>query len=478
MKIGDKVTIKDKRGNYSYATDLFRTLGFKNPIKNKTLNSAIVNDVFTVFCESTHPLLKTSLLGIENEKGDQHLFDAACLKLINSMNKKEINKDRIVELYQNEKNKTEVARKYAKECNISYSDSFRKKVSDILTSNNYFEAVSKLSALKEDNTIMSISEYCDFYKIPLKEVRTYKLVTHTGKGAYYNITSNNVESQDYADFHKKILEDLSNIKTLPKDIVRNKTDKETYLLVIDPADIHIGKLSDSFETGESYNNQIAVKRVHEGIEGILDKIKGFTIDKILFVGGNDILHIDSPKRTTTSGTYQDTEGMWYSNFLIAKQLYINILLRLLEVADIRFVYNPSNHDYVHGFFLADVIQTYFRNCENITFDCSIAHRKYYTYYNNLIGTTHGDGAKTIDLPLLMAQESPDWSKTKNRYIYTHHVHHKNSKDFVGVTVESLRSPSGTDSWHHRNGFQHSPKAIEGFLHSKEHGQIARITHLF
>jgi len=28
------------------------------------------------------------------------------------------------------------------------------------------------------------------------------------------------------------------------------------------------------------------------------------------------------------------------------------------------------------------------------------------------------------------------------------------------------------------GFQHSPKAIEGFLHSKEHGQIARFTHLF
>jgi len=83
------------------------------------------------------------------------------------------------------------------------------------------------------------------------------------------------------------------------------------------------------------------------------------------------------------------------------------------------------------------------------------------------------------LPLLMAQEFPvEWSQTKHRYVYTHHVHHKMSKDFIGVTVESLRSPSGTDSWHHRNGYQHAPKAIEGFIHHKEHGQIARLTHLF
>ena len=79
----------------------------------------------------------------------------------------------------------------------------------------------------------------------------------------------------------------------------------------------------------------------------------------------------------------------------------------------------------------------------------------------------------------MAQEaSGDWSYTKHRYVYTHHVHHKNAKDYVGVTVESLRSPSGTDSWHHRNGYQHNPKAVEGYLHHPIHGQIARLTHIF
>jgi len=255
--------------------------------------------------------------------------------------------------------------------------------------------------------------------------------------------------------------------------------KESYLLVIDPADIHIGKLCTAFESGESYNNQIAVQRVLLGVKGILQKVSSFNIDKILFIGGNDILHTDNPGRTTTSGTPQDTDGMWHSNFLIAKQLYVDVLELLLGVADVHFTFNPSNHDYTNGFFLAQVIETYFKDCKNITFDTTISHRKAFKYHSNLIGTTHGDGAKQMDLPLLMAVEYPvEWSETKHRYIYTHHVHHKTSKDYAGITIESLRSPSGTDSWHHRNGYQHAPKAVEGFLHSKEHGQIMRLTHIF
>lgn len=274
-----------------------------------------------------------------------------------------------------------------------------------------------------------------------------------------------------------LIESLKNYSPKYTKLIREENSR-SHCLVVDLADLHIGKLCSAFEVGESYNNQIAVQRALEGVRGILNKVQSFNIDKILFVGGNDILHIDNPRRTTTSGTPQDTDGDWHTNFLIAKELYVDILEILMEVADVHFVFNPSNHDYTNGFFLAQVIQTHFRNCENITFDCSIAHRKYFRYFSNLIGSTHGDGAKIPDLPLLMAHESKDWVDCKHKYIYTHHIHHKQSKDYMGVCVESLRSPSGTDSWHHRNGFEHSPKAVEGFLHDKEHGQIARISHYF
>lgn len=398
-----------------------------------------------------------------------------------------------LKIFNSGKTVTEATRIHCKEIGLLYDDRLRMKLSRRVrkekdlenfteTDTNQYEKVSTLSALKVDGTIMSIDEYCDFYNIPKQDVRTYKLVTHTGKGAYYNIASNVIEDVNKReDFFKKLVEELASTITLPKSIKRelDRGLEESYLLVVDPADLHIGKLSESFETGEEYNNQIAVQRAKEGVEGIIQKAKGYKIDKILFVGGNDILHIDTPKRTTTSGTPQDTDGMWYSNFLIAKQLYVELLNRLLQVADVHFVYNPSNHDYVNGFFLADVIQTYFKDVKNITFDCSIAHRKYFVYGDNLIGTTHGDGGKTEQLPLTMAHEAKEqWGTTKHKYIYTHHVHHKVAKDYMGVTVESLRSASSADSWHHRNQYHFAPKAVEGFIHSKIHGQVARFTHLF
>ena len=319
----------------------------------------------------------------------------------------------------------------------------------------------------------ALQKECDLRGIPMDDVNHY---WYKGKHFSLHVKNKGVTPEELRDDIIKAMNEHS--PTYHK--IKRKKQSNGHLLVIDPADIHIGKLCSSFETGEEYDSQIAVQRVKEGVIGIINKAHGFNIDKILFVGGNDILHIDTPKRTTTSGTNQDTDGMWYENFMIAKKLYVNVLEMLISVADVHFVYNPSNHDYMSGFMLSDSIQSWFRKCKNITFDCSIAHRKGFKYGSNLIGTTHGDGAKIPDLPLIMANGLPKgWAETKHRYIYTHHVHHKTSKDFHGITVESLRSPSGTDSWHHRNGYGiGGVKAIEGFIHSKNHGQVARLTHIF
>jgi len=308
-----------------------------------------------------------------------------------------------------------------------------------------------------------------------KHIKSGWLKSDASSLYFTNPAYKSIEAEQLSNLHQAILEDVYAPK-YPK-IKRKKSD-DGHLMLIDPADVHIGKLCSAMESGEEYDQQIAVNRVRDGVHGLLNKSSGWNIEKILFVAGNDILHIDSPKRTTTSGTPQDTDGMWFENFINAKKLYIELIETLMQIAPVHFVYNPSNHDYMSGFFLAQVIEARFKNCVDVTFDISIAHRKYSTFGSVLIGTTHGDGAKWQDLPLLMAHESETWSKTKHRYIFTHHIHHKQSKDHLSVCIESMRSPSGTDSWHHRNGYQHSPKAIEAYLFHPLHGQIARLTHLF
>ena len=329
--------------------------------------------------------------------------------------------------------------------------------------------------IAEDHT--GLAEECEAAGVPIESVKHGWY-----KGEHWSIAFKT--DNEGPSFERMLQDHIEDVKThtFKYDKIKREKLNRPHLLLIDPADVHIGKLALSFETGEDYNNQIAVQRVRDGVDGIVEKAKSFEIEQIIFVAGNDILHIDTPRRTTTSGTPQDTDGMWYENFLIAKRLYVEIIDKLLGIADVHFMYNPSNHDYTNGFFLADAIKSWYRDCQNITFDVSIAHRKYYKYGSNLICTTHGDGAKWDNLTKLMAAESNDWSggfdSKQRRYVYTHHVHHKIVKDDIGVTIESLRSPSGTDSWHHRNGYQHAPKAVEGFIHDKLHGQVCRLTHLF
>jgi hypothetical protein len=339
-------------------------------------------------------------------------------------------------------------------------------------------SVRKRLSKDEADIIEGIRSLCQEQNISVKDVK-HGWSKSEGASLFFTNPGYKPKSvQDFEALGKTLIDDLR-AYTPRFDKIERKPCPDPHLLVVDPADIHIGKLCSAMEVGEKYDSQIAVRRVLQGVKGILDKTSGVNIDKILFVGGNDLLHVDGPNNTTTSGTRQDVSGIWHENFLIAKQLYIDCLELLLSVADVHFTFNPSNHDYISGYFLAHVIEAYFRNHPNITFDVSIAHRKGFKYGQNLIGTTHGDGAKIQDLPILMAQEFPIWwSQTKHRYVYTHHVHHKMAKDYIGVTVESLRSPSGTDSWHHRNGMEHAPKAVEGFLHHPDHGQVIRITNIF
>ena len=258
-----------------------------------------------------------------------------------------------------------------------------------------------------------------------------------------------------------------------------------HLLVINPADIHIGKLAVEIETKDAYNNDIAYQRVMQGIIGIVEKSKGFDIDKILFCIGNDVLHIDNVYNTTTAGTNQDADGKWWQHFELALKLYVSSIEILQKIAPVDVIHCMSNHDYQSGFHLAHALKSWFRNSDNVSFDISVNHRKYYVYGKNLIGLEHGDGAKMDKLPLMMANENPHaWAQTKYRYLYLHHIHHKvkhkwlDGKDFIGVSVEYMRSPSGTDSWHNRKGFTGVPKAVEGFIHQKKSGQVARLVHYF
>jgi hypothetical protein len=307
----------------------------------------------------------------------------------------------------------------------------------------------------------------------------------------------------FEEIREKLVTELQNYAPKYTPIRRQKGQ---HLLVIDPADIHVGKLTRVPETATGYDIDKAVGQVREGVNGLLAKASGFALERILLVIGNDVLHTDNTKRTSTHGTPQDTDGMWWEAFIAAKRMYVAIIEQLRAVAPVHLVFCPSNHDYMSGFMLAEVLTAWFRNCTDVTADASISHRKYFKFGSNLLGFTHGDGAKKLNLPQLMQHEVRDlWGQTKWGYWYTHHTHHKEAvaygsskgmtkleKDQIGVTIldlghnldpdhnvtiETVRSPSPADSWHAKKGYVNG-QAVEAFIHHPEQGQVARLTHWF
>lgn len=380
--------------------------------------------------------------------------------------------------------KATCAKDYCKKHNIEYSDTYRRKLSKLINKEAPVTPdmdVTKVMPAVIDGQTLCIEDYCERYGLPLNDIKAYKLVTHSGTGAYYNISFVTKGESDYLEkFGKNLLEEIEAISNRPTTIERKTFEGDEHLLVLDVADLHIGKYASAYEVGEkeSYNVEKAILRAMEGVEGILAYSSGWKKDKIVFVVGNDILHTDGTKSATTAGTPQNVHGLWFENFLSAKDLYITVIKRLIEVADVHVVFNPGNHDTANSFFLVQVIEAYFKDCDNVTFDSSPSQRKYFKYANNLIASTHGDGGKVETLPMTVANECEFWSECTRRYMYIHHFHHKLSKDYPGITIESVRTASGSDSWHHKNQYQGAKKAIEGFIHHKEKGQIARLQHNF
>lgn len=355
--------------------------------------------------------------------------------------------------------------------------------------NNWWDLTASEIARKTGVSERTIRFYAESLKLPKKKSNAFQeilvannftppkwkdgwLKTEEASIRIVN-TENSITYDQIKD--EMIAEMKKHAPRYPK-IKREKT--SPHLLIIDPADIHINKLALAEETGDEYNIEIALNRVFKAVDEILLRSETYNIEKIILVIGNDVLNTDN-KSGTTAGTPQDMETMWHRAFKVARQMYVQVIEQLVSRADVHIIFNPSNHDYYSGFMLADALFCWFHRHKNITWDIEIKHRKYYTYGQNLIGTSHGDGARENDLPMLMATEAKEWSNTTYRYFYLHHVHHKRQiKYIVGdkqqITIEYMRSPSGADGWHSRNGY-HAPKSIEGFIHHKDNGQIARLT---
>lgn len=330
----------------------------------------------------------------------------------------------------------------------------------------------------------------------------------TGNGFSILVKNPNTgEEREFGDMIRDVIAESDCNRTGLNLPARDSYSHGENLLVIDLADVHFGKLCVQTEVGKVYNREVAKHRIVEGTKALLKDAEGFGIDHILFVMGNDIINVDDHTGATTAGTNQDTEGSIFQMFNDAYQSICEAIDYCTTFAPVTIVHCMSNHDWKIGWAVSQTVAAAFQNNDKVTvtpYNLSENHRKYFRHGNNLIGLSHGDGAKEEKLYALMVNEARQHiGECKNLYWLLHHLHHKirkrrgvdvfqSEKDHIGmsvvvsgathvegghVNIEYVRSPSPADGWHHRNGYINR-QGVECFLYHPIDGQKARFTEWF
>lgn len=277
---------------------------------------------------------------------------------------------------------------------------------------------------------------------------------------------------DFIELSKKYVPSYKKIKYKEKC-------EEHNLLEMNISDLHLGKLCWKGETGENYDTKIAQERFLNILNQLIERVKFFDYERILFPVGNDFFNSDNLFNSTTDGTPQDDDLRWQKLYKIGRELLIRAIDFLRLYAPVDVIVIQGNHDFQRMYYLGDSLSLWYSRCEDVTINNEPKTRKYYKYGKVLLGFTHGSDEKFNQLPLIMAQEATDlWSDTKYREVHIGHFHHKKnvnfieSEDFKGIMIRQMGSITGIDAWHAKKGFIGNIKAANAFLWNEEKGLVA------
>jgi hypothetical protein len=231
--------------------------------------------------------------------------------------------------------------------------------------------------------------------------------------------------------------------------------------VLSLPDLHVGMLAWHREAGENYDTEIALGRMNAAAAGLLSRLSGLRVGEIVFPVGNDVFHADTHENTTTAGTKVDVDSRWQRAFqMVTETLIRGPVSWAAEIAPVRVVIVPGNHDYQRAFYLGEVMRWYYEGRGlPVEVDNSPRLRKYYRRGKVLLGFTHGAWVKTAQLPLIMATEAPrDWAESAWREWLLGHYHRKremtwnSTEEMGGVRLRVLPSLATPDAWHYQQGF--------------------------
>lgn len=257
---------------------------------------------------------------------------------------------------------------------------------------------------------------------------------------------------------------------------------DPHLLEICLFDIHFGKYAWHKETGTDFDIHEASAVYQDAVEDILNRSGHLNIDQILLPVGQDFFHFNDASGKTAAGTQMDIDSRLAKVFEAGQMSVLKAVDLLHRRAPVKIVWVPGNHDPETSYYLCKVLEAWFSKTKDVEVDVGPEFRKFVRYGTVLIGYTHGDEEPWNTLPAIMAGQVPDlWANTTIHEWHVGHIHRKKQTHYLstdthtGVIVRAIPSMTGTDAWHYRKGYVHTPRAAEAFLWHKSNGLAGTIS---
>jgi hypothetical protein len=278
------------------------------------------------------------------------------------------------------------------------------------------------------------------------------------------------KKKDEQVFQDSFITFLSDYSPVSQEIMSPKLQpgKSNAALVINKQDAHYNKLD------VDGNNDIEERfaRMAYRVETILNQATlSNNLEKVIYIIGSDEFNSEFTGTTTRGTPQQNIEGYHKSFEAICDHeiLMITLLLNYAKCVDV--VYVAGNHDEYVGWHLINWLQTYFRNTDRLTFDCSPRYRKYISYGISAMMFNHGDAMKPAKLAGIFPMEYKDeWSNHDVYYIFTGDKHHELSQDFNGIKFYQIPAFSNAKSgWDEKNGYTCARGEVTAFLIDNKDG---------
>lgn len=239
------------------------------------------------------------------------------------------------------------------------------------------------------------------------------------------------------------------------------------------ADLHLGQFSWGREVGENYDVKIAVETATKSIQALVEQSRPSTEAVVLFLG--DYTHSNDEKGVTPAHQHRlDNDGRWQKVALVAAKLACNIIdIAAKKHPKVTVRVLQGNHDPDSAVALFVSLSLFYSNNDRITIEDDPSNMWKRRFGKCLLAGTHGHQMKPTDMAMALAVDcAEDWGQTTYRHIAYGHVHHAQSKEIMGVMVESFQAITARDAHAANHGYR-SGRSVTALTWHREHGEIGR-----